>query len=192
MPTRCIVEAKEIIREASRKMDQSVEVLRVELAGVRAGRANPALLDNVQVEAYGAMTPINQVATINTPDARTISIQPWDKQMIPEIVRAIQTSDLGLMPNSDGNVIHLPVPALTEERRLEYVKLIKKLGEDGKVGIRNVRREMNERIKAEEKAHRMSEDESKRHQKTIQDLTDQHTSSIDGAISVKEQEILEI
>lgn len=186
------MEAKEIIKEASRKMDQSVEVLRVELAGVRAGRANPALLDNIQVEAYGAMTPINQVATINTPDARTISIQPWDKQMVSEIVRAIQTSDLGLMPNSDGNVIHLPVPALTEERRLEYVKLIKKLGEEGKIGIRNVRREMNERVKAEEKAHRMSEDDSKRHQKTIQDLTDQHTSSIDSAISVKEQEIMEI
>lgn len=186
------MEAKEIIREASRKMDQSVEVLRVELAGVRAGRANPALLDNIRIEAYGNMTPINQVATINTPDARTISIQPWDKQMVPEIVRAIQTSDLGLMPNSDGNAIHLPVPQLTEERRLEYVKVIKKLGEDGKIGIRNVRREMNERIKAEEKAHRMSEDESKRHQKTIQDLTDQHTSSIDNAISVKEQEILEI
>jgi len=186
------VEANEIIKETNRKMDQSVEVLRVELAGVRAGRANPALLDNIQVEAYGAMTPVNQVATIATPDARTISIQPWDKQMIPEIVRAIQTSDLGLMPNSDGNVIHLPVPALTEERRLEYVKMIKKLGEEGKIGIRNVRREMNDRIKSEEKAHRLSEDESKRHQKTIQDLTDQHIASIDGAISVKEQEIMEI
>ncbi len=186
------MEANEILKETNRKMDQTVEVLRVELAGVRAGRANPALLDNVQIEAYGTMTPINQVATINTPDARTISIQPWDKQMLPEIVRAIQTSDLGLMPNSDGNVIHLPVPPLTEERRLDYVKLIKKMGEDGKVGIRNVRREMNERIKAEEKAHRISEDESKRHQKTIQDLTDQHTSSVDNAISGKEQEILEI
>lgn len=186
------MEAKEIIRETNRKMDQSVEVLRTELAGVRAGRANPALLDNIQVEAYGTMTPINQVATVNTPDARTISIQPWDKQMVSEIIRAIQKSDLGLMPNSDGNVIHLPVPALTEERRLEYVRLIKKLGEDGKIGVRNVRREMNERIKAEEKAHRMSEDESKRHQKTIQDLTDQHISSIDSAISSKEQEILEI
>ncbi len=186
------MEAKEILKEASRKMDQSVEVLRMELAGVRAGRANPALLNNIQIEAYGTMTPINQVANINTPDARTISIQPWDKQMIPELVRAIQTSDLGLMPNSDGNVIHLPVPSLTEERRLEYVKLIKKIGENGKVGIRNIRREMNERVKAEEKAHRISEDESKRHQKTIQDLTDQHTSSIDSAISVKEKEILEI
>ena len=186
------MEAKEIIRETNRKMDQSVEVLRTELAGVRAGRANPALLDNIHVEAYGTMTPINQVATVNTPDARTISIQPWDKQMVSEIIRAIQKSDLGLMPNSDGNVIHLPVPALTEERRLEYVRLIKKLGEDGKIGVRNVRREMNERIKAEEKAHRLSEDESKRHQKTIQDLTDQHISSIDSAITSKEQEILEI
>lgn len=192
MPVRCIVEANEIIKETNRKMDQSVEVLRMELAGVRAGRANPALLENIQVEAYGTMTPINQVATVNTPDARTISIQPWDKQMINEIVRAIQTSDLGLMPNSDGTVIHLPVPALTEERRLEYVKLIKKLGEDSKIGIRNVRREMNERIKSEEKAHQLSEDESKRHQKSIQDLTDQHITSIDSAISTKEQEILEI
>ncbi len=186
------MEANEIIKETNRKMDQSVEVLRMELAGVRAGRANPALLENIQVEAYGTMTPINQVATVNTPDARTISIQPWDKQMINEIVRAIQTSDLGLMPNSDGTVIHLPVPALTEERRLEYVKLIKKLGEDSKIGIRNVRREMNERIKSEEKAHQLSEDESKRHQKSIQDLTDQHITSIDSAISTKEQEILEI
>ena len=186
------MDANEILKETNRKMDQSVEVLRLELAGGRAGRANPALLDNIQVEAYGTMTPVIQVATINTPDARTISIQPWDKQMVPEIVRAIQTSDLGLTPNSDGTVIHLPVPQLTEERRLEYVKLIKKLGEDCKIGIRNVRREMNERIKAEEKAHRLSEDESKRHQKTIQELTDQHTSSIDGAIAIKEQEILEI
>ncbi len=186
------MEAKEIIKDTSRKMEQSVEALRTELAGVRAGRANPALLDNIRIEAYGSMTSINQVATINTPDARTISVQPWDKQMIPGIVRAIQTSDLGLMPNSDGNVIHLPVPSLTEERRREYVKLIKKMGEEGKIGIRNVRREMNERIKTEEKAHRLSEDESKRHQKTIQDLTDQHISSVDNAISAKEREILEI
>ncbi len=186
------MEAKDILKETSRKMDQSLDLLRTDLAGVRAGRANPTLLDTITVEAYGSMTPINQVATINTPDARTISIQPWDKQMIPEIVQAIQTSDLGLTPNTDGNVVHLPVPPLTEERRLEYVKLIKKMGEDGKIGIRNVRRDMNDRIKAEEKEHRISEDESKRYQKTIQEFTDQHTSAIDSTISAKEKEILAI
>tara|TARA_B100000029_G_scaffold516037_3_gene626334 strand:+ start:7297 stop:7857 length:561 start_codon:yes stop_codon:yes gene_type:complete len=186
------VEATEILKEAGLKMDHSVESLRTELASVRAGRANPALLENIQIEAYGTHTPINQVATISTPDARTISIQPWDPQLTSEIVQAIQTSDLGLTPTSDGTVVHLPVPPLTEERRLEYVKLIKKLGEDGKIGIRNIRREMNDRVKTEEKEHRISEDESKRFQKTIQEITDQHTTSIETAISAKEQEILEI
>jgi len=186
------VEATEILKETGLKMDHAVESLRTELASVRAGRANPALLENIQIEAYGTHTPINQVATISTPDARTISIQPWDAQLTSEIVQAIQTSDLGLTPTSDGTVVHLPVPPLTEERRLEYVKLIKKLGEDGKIGIRNIRREMNDRVKTEEKEHRISEDESKRFQKTIQEITDQHTTSIETAISAKEQEILEI
>ena len=173
-------------------MENSIEVLRKELAGVRTSQASPALLDGIRVEYYGTMTPLNQVATVSTPDARTITVQPWDKQMLTEIERAIQKSDLGLTPNNDGTVLHLPVPTLTEERRREYVKLVKKLGEDCKVSIRNVRRETNDRVKREEKAGDVSEDDSKRLQKTVQESTDQHTETVDQAIQKKEEEIMEI
>lgn len=186
------MEVKQILQDAEHKMDHSVELLRQELAGIRTGKASPALLDNVQVEAYGSMVPINQIGNISTPDGRTIAVQPWDKSMVDEVIKAVQGSDLGLTPNSDGTVIHIPIPPLTEERRREYVKMVKKIGEDCKISIRNVRRDMNDRIKKEEKDSNISEDESKRHHKTIQDLTDQYVEAVDETISAKEEEIMEI
>jgi ribosome recycling factor len=174
------------------KMDHSMEVLRKELAGIRTSKASPALLDNIRVESYGTMVPLNQVATVSTPDTRTIVVQPWDKQMITPIERAILKSDLSLTPRSDGTAVHIPIPPLTEERRREYVRLIKKMGEDTKVSIRNVRRETIERIKRDEKNSVLSEDDSKRLQKTIQELTDRHIGDIDHAIHRKEAEIMEI
>ena len=186
------MEPKQILSEMEHKMEYSIAVLRTELAGVRTGKASPTLLDGIRVEYYGTMVPLNQAATIGTPDPRTISIQPWEKDMAAEIERAILKSDLGLTPNNDGTTLHLPIPPLTEERRLEYVKLIKKMGEDSKVSIRNVRRESNDRVKKTEKDHDISEDESKRLHKTIQDATDQHVELIDATISAKEEEVMEI
>ena len=186
------METKQILTEMDHKMENSIEVLRKELTGVRTNQASPALLDGIRVEYYGTMVPLNQVATVNTPDPRTIMVQPWDKQMLSEIERAIQKSDLGLTPNNDGAVIHLPIPTLTEERRREYVKLVKKLGEDCKISIRNVRRETNDRVKREEKAGDISEDDSKRIQKTVQESTDQHIEAIDQTVQKKEEEIMEI
>ena len=186
------MEPKQILSEMEHKMEHSIEALRTELAGVRTGKASPTLLDGIRVEYYGTMVPLNQTATIGTPDPRTISIQPWEKDMTAEIERAILKSDLGLTPNNDGTTLHLPIPSLTEERRLEYVKLIKKMGEDSKISIRNVRRESNDRVKQKEKDHNISEDESKRFHKIIQDATDQHVELVDATISAKEEEVMKI
>lgn len=183
---------KHILTELDHKMDQTIDVLRKELTGIRTSKASPALLDTIRVEYYGTMVPINQVASISTPDPKTILIQPWEKQMLVSIERAIQKSDLGLMPKSDGTVLHLPIPSLTEERRRDYVKLVKKLGEERKIIIRNIRRETNDRVKKEEKAGQLSEDESKRLQKMIQEVTDRHIDLVDQAMLKKEEEIMEI
>lgn len=186
------METKVILSEMEHKMTHSVEVLHNELGGVRTGKASPTLLDGIRVEYYGTMVPLNQVGTVGTPDGRTITIQPWEQNMLAEIERVILKSDLGLTPNNDGTILHLPIPPLTEERRLEYVKMIKKMGEDCKVSIRNVRRDSNDRLKREEKEHNISEDDSKRLQKTVQDATDQHIVDIDASIAAKEIEIMEI
>ena len=186
------MEPKEILAEMEHKMETSIEVLRKELAGVRTSKASPTLLDGILVEAYGAEVPINQVASVSTPDARTIAVQPWDKQMIVEIEKAIQKAELGLTPNSDGNVIHLPIPPLTEDRRREYVKLVKKLGEECKISIRNVRRDANDRLKKEEKDGNITEDENKRLHKTVQDTTDLYIGNVDETLQKKEEEIMEI
>jgi ribosome recycling factor len=189
---RWIVEAKQILNDTEHKMEHSITALRKELTGIRTGKASPALLDHIQVEAYGSMTPLNQVGSVSIPDGRTIAVQPWDKQMVDGIMRAIQSSDLGLTPNSDGTVIHIPVPPLTEERRRDYVKMIKHFGEECKISIRNVRREMNDKIKKEEKEGAISEDESKRYHKTIQEFTDHYVVSVDETLIIKEKEIMEI
>jgi ribosome recycling factor len=180
-----------IIKNAEERMEKAIGSLKRDLATLRAGRASPALLDRVQVDYYGAMTPVNQLATIQIPDSRTLMIQPWDRSAMSAIEKAIQKSDLGLTPSNDGNVIRLSLPALTEERRNELVKTTKKFGEEAKVAIRNIRRDSNDEIKKLEKAQ-ISEDESKRHQEDVQKLTDRYVAEVDKVLIAKEKEIMEV
>lgn len=178
-------------KNAEERMGKAIQALQRDLSTLRAGRAVPALLDRIQVEYYGAPTPLSQLANINTPDSRTLMIQPWDKSSLGEIERAIQKSDLGLTPGNDGNAIRLSIPPLTEERRGELVKLTKKFGEEGKVAVRNIRRDANDDIKKMEKGE-ISEDESRGHQEDIQKLTDKYIAEVDRVIAVKEKEIMEV
>ncbi|MGN8229121.1 ribosome recycling factor [Paenibacillus sp. SEL1] len=178
-------------KSAEERMQKAIQALQRDLASLRAGRATPALLDRVQVEYYGAMTPVNQLANINTPDSRTLMIQPWDKSSLADIERAIQKSDLGLTPSNDGNTIRLSIPALTEERRTDLVKLTKKNGEEAKIAIRNIRRDANDDIKKLEKSD-ISEDESRKHQEDIQKTTDKFIAEVDRVLAAKEKEIMEV
>ena len=178
-------------QHAEERMEKAIQALRRDLATLRASRATPALLDRIQVEYYGAMTPLNQLANISTPDSRTLMIQPWDKSSMGDIERAIMKSDLGLTPANDGSMIRLSIPALTEERRAELVKLTKKFGEEGKVAIRNIRRDANDDIKKMEKSD-ISEDESRRHQDDIQKSTDKFIAEVDKVLAAKEKEIMEV
>ncbi|MFO7171531.1 MAG: ribosome recycling factor [Bacillota bacterium] len=183
---------RETIRQAEEKMKKSVEIFRRDLASIKAGRATPALLDKVQVEAYGTVMPISQVATITAPDPRTLVIDPWDKSNMKAIEKAILNSDLGLNPNNDGKVIRLILPPLTEERRKELVKMIHKRAEEERVVIRNIRRDANEEIRKAEKAKTITEDESRRGQEEIQKLTDKYIKEVDQILAAKEKEILEV
>ncbi|MGI6678530.1 MAG: ribosome recycling factor [Dehalobacterium sp.] len=183
---------RETIQEAEEKMSKSVEVLKKDLASLRAGRATPALLDKVQVDYYGTLTPVNQMANVSVPEARLLLIQPWDKSTIPSIEKAILKSDLGLTPSSDGNVIRIGIPQLTEERRKELVKVVKKKTEDARVAVRNVRRETNDMIKEFEKEREISEDESKRGLDEIQKITDKYIKKLDEVMNAKEEEIMEV
>jgi ribosome recycling factor len=176
---------------ADERMEKALGALKRELASLRAGRASASLLDRVQVEYYGAMTPVNQLANISIPDARTLLIQPWDKTSIGAIEKAIMKSDLGLTPSNDGAVIRIAIPALTTERRTELVKMTKKFGEEAKVAIRNIRRDANEDIKKLEKGT-ISEDESRGHQEEVQKLTDKFTAEVDKILAAKEKEIVEV
>lgn len=180
-----------IKKNAEERMEKAIGSLKRDLATLRAGRATPSLLDRVQVEYYGAMTPVNQLANINTPDSRTLIIQPWDKSSLAAIEKAIMKSDLGLTPSNDGSIIRLGIPALTEERRAELVKSTKKYGEESKVAIRNIRRDANDEIKKLEKTD-ISEDESRRHQEDIQKLTDRFIAEVDKVLVSKEKEIMEV
>lgn len=180
-----------IKKNAEERMEKAIAALKKELLSLRAGRATPALLDRVQVEYYGAMTPVNQLANINTPDSRTLMIQPWDKSSIGAIEKAILKSDLGLTPSNDGNAIRIVIPALTEERRAELVKMTRKYGEEAKVAIRNIRRDANDDIKKLEKTG-ISEDESRRHQDDIQKFTDKFIAEVDKVLASKEKEIMEV
>jgi ribosome recycling factor len=182
----------EIKKQAQEKMDKAIQVLKKDLLTLRAGRANPALLDKVLVEYYGSEMPINQLANISTPDPRTLTIQPWDKSALGAIEKAILKSELGLTPSNDGNVIRISIPPLTEERRNELVKVARKMGEDAKVAIRNVRRDANDEIKKMEKAGEISEDDARRAQDEIQKLTDKTIKDVDQVVSAKEKEIMEI
>lgn len=180
------------IKQAREQMEAAVDAMRREFASVRTGKATPALLDTVRVEAYGSKVPINQVATVNTPEPRLIVIQPWDKSVMPDIERAIQTADLGLNPSNDGNVIRVPIPPLSEERRKDMVRLLHKMAEEGKVSVRHARQEANKEIKQREHDHDISEDEARRQQDEVQRLTDEYVSRIDELMATKEAEILEV
>lgn len=173
-------------------MQKSIEVLRKDFASLRAGRANPAILDKVQVDYYGVPTPINQMANISAPEPRLLIIQPWDKSIIPSIEKAILKSDLGLNPSSDGTVIRIAIPQLTQERRKELVKTVKKKAEEAKVSIRNIRRDANDDIKSLEKSKEIPEDESKRAQDEVQKITDKYIAEVDKVMNNKEKEIMEI
>ena len=174
------------------KMNKSIDYLRDELANIRAGRANPAILNKVEVDYYGAMTPLNQVGTISVPEARQILITPWDRSIIVAVERALQMADLGVNPINDGNAIRLVFPELTEERRKELSKEVKSIGEESKIAIRNTRRDAMDEVKASQKASEITEDELKTLEDKIQKLTDKYISMIESIISDKEKEIMEV
>ncbi len=174
------------------RMQKSIEALKGELNRVRTGRASIALLDGIKVDYYGTPTPLNQVATLAVPESRLITIQPWDASIIGDIEKAILKSELGLVPTSDGKIIRISIPQLTEERRKELVKLVKRLGENAKIAIRNIRRDANEFVKKKEKEKEISQDELKKNQEEIQKLTDDFVKEIDTLIEQKEKEIMEI
>ena len=182
----------DLLKDASDKMEKSVVALEKDLATLRAGRATPALLDKIMVDYYGVPTPIVQMASVSVPEPRTLVIQPWDKGTVKDIEKAILKSDLGMTPISDGSVIRLPIPAMTEERRLELVKTVRKKGEDCKIAIRNIRREANDLLKELEKASEISEDDLKRNQDDVQKLTDKQVKQIEETIEAKEKEILAV
>ena len=176
----------------SQKMDKTIEVFSKELTSLRTGRANAAMLDLVKVDVYGQAMPLNQVSSITTPDARTINIQVWDLNNVPLVDSAIKKSELGLNPLIDGQLIRLPVPDLNEERRTEIKKLIKSMGEKCKISIRNIRREANDDLKNLVKDKEISEDDEKKHEKTVQTFTDDHIKIIDQKVEAKEKEIMTI
>ncbi len=183
---------EEVYKEAEEKMKKAVAAFQRELSTLRAGRASPALLDNIEVDYYGVPTPLNQLAGISAPEPRLLVIQPWDKNAINEIEKAIMKSDLGLNPNNDGNVIRLNFPQLTEERRKELVKFIRKKAEECRVAVRNIRREANDTLKSMEKKSDISEDDSKRSQDEIQKLTDKYIEEVEKVLKNKEEEVLEV
>lgn len=178
-------------KNAEERMEKAIGALKRDLSSLRAGRATPALLDRIQVEYYGAPTPVAQLANVNTPDSRTLFIQPWDKSSIAAIEKAIMKSDLGLTPQNDGASIRITIPPLTEERRADLVKMTKKFGEEAKVAIRNIRRDANDDVKKMEKTT-ISEDESRRHQEDIQKATDRFIAEVDKVLVAKEKEIMEV
>ncbi|RNB77398.1 ribosome recycling factor [Brevibacillus panacihumi] len=181
-----------VIKEMEDRMNKAIASLKKDLASLRAGRANPAMLDRVVVDYYGTPTPISQLANISVPEPRMLTIQPWDKSALKDIDRALQQSDLGISPSNDGVIIRLVIPPLTEERRKELVKLAGKSGEESKVAIRNIRRDANDEIKKLEKAAAISEDESRRHQESIQKTTDKFIAEVDKIVKDKEKDILEV
>lgn len=183
---------KEIAQDSEDRMKKAIEHLTKDLASLRAGRANPGMLDKIMVDYYGEPTPLNQLANITVPEARLLVIQPWDKHSIADIEKAIMKSDLGINPSNDGNVIRLAIPQLTEERRKDLVKLVKKRGEEAKVAVRNIRREANDMIKQAEKEKLVSEDEEKKGNEDIQKITDKGVKEIDAILYAKEKDVMEV
>ncbi|MDP9728874.1 ribosome recycling factor [Alicyclobacillus tolerans] len=183
---------EQIVKHAEERMEKAVAAFRKDAASIRAGRATPAMLEKVTVEYYGSQMPIPQVASVTSPEPRLLVISPWEKSMLSEIEKAIQKSDLGLNPANDGSVIRLVIPALTEQRRQELVKQVKKMAEEARVAIRNVRRDANDELKKAEKNGDASEDDVRRLMERIQQLTDKFVGEIDKAATGKEQELLEV
>jgi ribosome recycling factor len=183
---------EQINKDLEISLDQAVKSMIYQLARVRTGRANASLLDNIKVDYYGAPTPLNQLGQVSTPEARLLQIQPFDKQMIGDIEKAILGSNLGVTPSNDGNLIRIPFPLFIEERRKEIAKDVKKIGEDAKIAMRSARRDQNEIVKKAEKAKEISEDESKKFQSEIQNKIDDYVKKVDKAISEKEKEVLSI
>lgn len=183
---------QELFKTCETKMEKTIRSLETEYASIRAGRANPTVLDRLTVEYYDVPTPINQVAAVSVPDPRTLMIQPWDKTVLKAIEKAILTSDLGLMPQNDGSIIRLTFPPLTEERRKDLTKGIFKYGEEAKVAIRSIRRDMMDKLKDMKKNATITEDDQKNGEKKLQDITDKFCKEIDGMAAKKEKEIMEI
>jgi ribosome recycling factor len=182
----------EVKKDADTRMQKSISALQGELAKIRTGRAHPSLLEHITVEYYGSEVPLNQVANINAEDARTLSVVPFDKSMVGKVEKAIMTSDLGLNPATAGSNIRVPLPALTEERRAELAKVVHSEGEQAKVAIRNIRRDANHQLKELQKDKELTEDDLRRGETLIQDLTDQHVGKVDDLVAAKERELMEI
>lgn len=180
------------VEDAKQRMEAALEAIRRDFGTVRTGKASTALLDTVRVDAYGSKMPLNQVATINTPEPSLLVVQPFDKTLIGDIERAIFTANLGLNPANDGNVIRIPVPPLNEERRKEYVKVLHKMAEEGRVSVRHARRTVREEIHALIKEHELSEDDGRRREEAVEKLTHDYTAKIDGLLKRKEEEVLAI
>ena len=183
---------KELYQEYDVKMQKTIEVVVSDFAGVRAGRANAAVLDKITVEYYGTETPIQQVASISTPDARTLVIQPWDGTLLKAVEKALLASELGINPQNDGRVLRLAFPQLTEERRKELTKQVKKYGEEGKVAVRNIRRDAMDEIKKKTKKSEITEDDQKNLEKELQDLTDKRCKEIDELTAKKDKELMAV
>lgn len=183
---------KELYKPIEEKMNKTIHVLKDNLAGIRAGRANPAILDKLSIEYYGAPTPVTQIASVSIPEARVILIQPWEAKLLKDIEREILKSDIGINPNNDGKVIRLVFPPLTEERRKDLTKTVKKDGEESKVAIRSIRRDAIESMKAKKKASEITEDDLKNAEKDIQNITDKFIAEIDKIVEAKEKEIMEV
>ncbi len=177
---------------AHKHMTGAVDALRRDFATVRTGKASPALLDSVRVEAYGSTMPLNQVATVSAPEPRLLVIQPWDTSMLSAIEKGIQAADLGLNPSNDGRIVRVPIPALTEERRKEFVRVLHKMAEEARVSVRHARKEANDDVKARQKDGELSEDDARRRQDEVQKLTDGYIQEIDDLLKAKEAEVLEV
>lgn len=180
------------LQKARQRMESALEAMRREFNGVRTGKASPALLDTVRVEAYGSRVPLNQVGTVSAPEPRMLTVQPWDRSLIKAIETAIREGDLGLNPSNDGQLIRVPIPALTEERRKEFVRMLHKLAEEGRVHVRQARKDANDDVKHRQKDEGLSEDDVRREQAEIQKLTDQYIEKVDQALKAKEAEVMEV
>ncbi len=184
--------AEQVLDDIDSRMDRTLEAFKRDLGQLRTGRATPSLIENLSVDYYGSATPLKQIASISAPDARAIMVQPWDKGALREIERSLQRSEMGFNPSNDGNTITVPIPPLTNERRQEMVKLLRKRAEDGKVSVRNVRREGLETLRKLERDKAISQDDNRRAQDQLQKVTDGHTKQIDETASAKEAEILQV